>query len=336
MTRPAHANTDTDTGTADRTGVGHGSDDGRIHAAIEAGGTKWVCALADAEGRLFARHRFATRDPDSTLAEAADWLQATTAAHAGAGARPAGLGIASFGPIELDPASPRHGRLLRTPKSGWSDADLLAPFRIRFPGMPLALDTDVNAAALAEAAAFAHSEGRTPRSLVYVTVGTGIGGGVVVDGRPLHGLLHPELGHLHPRRHADDVDADGAPFAGICPYHGDCLEGLASGPALRARLGHGLDAAAPDHPAWAVQADYLGQFCAQIALALSPERIVLGGGVMQQTRLLPLLRTRTRHWLGGYLDRDQTGSGIDRWIVAPACGEDSGLLGALQLARQAR
>ena len=326
MTRPVLADTD----TADRAATGGGT----VYAAIEAGGTKWVCALADGDGRLLARHRFATRDPDPTLAEAADWLQAATA-QAGTDARPAGLGIASFGPLELDPASPRHGRLLRTPKPGWSDADLLAPFRARFPGMPLALDTDVNAAALAEAAAFARSEGRTPRSLVYVTVGTGIGGGVVVDGRPLHGLLHPELGHLHPRRHADDVDADGAPFAGICPYHGDCLEGLASGPALQARLGHGLDAAAPDHPAWAVQADYLGQLCAQIALALSPERIVLGGGVMQQTRLLPLLRARARHWLGGYLDRSQTESGIDRWIVAPACGEDSGLLGALQLARQA-
>ena len=336
------------------------ADGGPVYAAIESGGTKWICALADADGRILARTRFLTRDPASTLAEAANWLQAATAAHAGAGAMPAALGIASFGPLELDPTASRYGRLLRTPKPGWSDTDLLAPFRTRFPGMPLALDTDVNAAALAEAAAFAHHEGRAPRSLVYVTVGTGIGGGVVVDGRPLHGLLHPELGHLHPRRHADDLNQDGAPFAGICPYHGDCLEGLASGPALQARLGHGLDTAAPDHPVWAVQADYLGQFCAQIALALSPERIVLGGGVMQQSvpvqsvpmqslpvqslqmqsrllesRLMPLLRARTRHWLGGYLDRAQTEHGIDQWIVLPACGEDSGLLGALQLARGA-
>lgn len=313
----------------------HPTGDGAVYAGIEAGGTKWVCALATADGRVLARTRFATRDPASTLAEAVDWLQAAIATQAGIGVVPAGLGIASFGPLELDPVSSRFGRLLRTPKPGWSDADLLASFRLRFPSMPLALDTDVNAAALAEAAAFAQSEGRTPRSLVYVTVGTGIGGGVVVDGRPLHGLLHPELGHLHPRRHAEDLDARGAPFAGICPYHGDCLEGLASGPALQAKLGHGLDAAAPEHPAWAVQADYLGQFCAQIALALSPERIVLGGGVMQQQRLLPLVRGRTRHWLGGYLDRPQTEGGIAGWIVPPACGDDSGLLGALHLARQA-
>ena len=300
-------------------------------AAIEAGGTKWVCALGDASGQLFARHRFPTRSPQETLAEAVAWLRGAADAHG----MPQALGMASFGPLELAPAAPYYGRLLRTPKPDWSGSDLLAPFRAAFPALRLALDTDVNAAALAEAEAFARQEGRTPRSLVYLTVGTGIGGGVVVEGRPLHGLLHPELGHLHPRRHADDLDAGGTPFAGICPYHGDCLEGLASGPALHARLGHGLDAAAPDHTIWAVQADYLGQCCAQIALALSPERIVIGGGVMQQARLFPLLRARTRHWLGGYLDRAQADDGIDAWIVPPALGQDSGLRGALRLATMA-
>lgn len=300
-------------------------------AAIEAGGTKWVCALGDASGQLFARTRFATRDPATTLAEALGWLQAAADTHG----MPQALGIASFGPLELDSESPHHGCLLRTPKPGWGDANLFAPFRARFPGLRLALDTDVNAAALAEAAAFAQAEGRTPRSLVYVTVGTGIGGGVVIDGRPLHGLLHPELGHLYPRRHPHDLDADGQPFAGVCPYHCDCLEGLASGPALQARFGHGIDDVDPAHPVWTVEADYLGQLCAQIALTLSPERIVLGGGVMRQRHLYALLRERTRHWLGGYLDRKQTAEGIDAWIAPPACGEDSGLQGALLLAQQA-
>lgn len=290
-----------------------------VFAAIEAGGTKFVCAIGQADGQLRERVRIATRDPDGTLGEVLDWLAAASARHGAPGA----IGIGSFGPIDLDPRSPTHGCFLRTPKSGWSGVDLAGAFAAR-SAAPVALDTDVNAAALAECA---WGAGRGLDHLAYVTVGTGIGVGVVVRGRPLHGLLHPELGHLRPRRPPQD-----ATFAGVCPFHGDCFEGVASGPSIVARLGRELGDADADDPIWGVEADYLGQLCAQIALALSPQRIVLGGGVMQHARLLPPLRARLRHWLGGYLARAQVEDGLDEYVVAPGLGGDSGVLGALALA----
>ena len=290
-----------------------------LFAAIEAGGTKFVCALGTAEGELLDVVRIATRDPAATLAEALDYFGNAARKFSA----PQALGIASFGPLELEPRSPRYGRFLRTPKAGWSDFDLVTPFAQRL-GVPVALDTDVNAAALAECA---WGAGRGLDSLVYVTVGTGIGGGVVANGRALHGLLHPEIGHLRPRRHVDDRD-----FGGVCPYHGDCFEGVASGPALVARLGGELGDAPDTHPVWAIEADYLGQLCAQLTLAVSPQRIVLGGGVMQHARLFPALRARAQHWLGGYVARTQVEEDIDAYIVMPGLGERSGILGALRLA----
>jgi fructokinase len=297
--------------------------DAPLYAAIEAGGTKFVCALGTADGVLIERIRIPTRDPNSTLAEALDFFRAATERHG----RPRALGIASFGPLELDSRSSQYGRLLRTPKLAWQDTDLLTPFRTL--EIPIALDTDVNAAALAEAAwgAGRDENGNMLDCVVYVTVGTGIGGGAVLHGRTLHGLLHPELGHLHPRRHPDDLH-----FAGVCPYHGDCLEGLANGPSIVARLGHELGNASPNHPIWAIEADYLGQLCAQLVLMLSPQRIVLGGGVMQHTRLFSPIRERTRHWLGGYIARSEVEDGIDRYIVPPGLDDRSGILGALRLA----
>jgi fructokinase len=294
-----------------------------VYAAIEAGGTKFVCALAHADGTLLERTRFSTGDPHSTLAEARAFFDAASARHG----KPQALGIASFGPLELDPTSSHYGRLLRTPKPGWHDADLRAPFTSM--GIPIALDTDVNAAALAEAAwgAGRRPDGTSLDTLVYVTVGTGIGGGASIHGRSLRGLLHPELGHIHPRRHPDDLD-----FAGLCPHHRDCLEGLANGPAIVARLDHELANASADHPIWDIEADYLGQLCAQLALTLSPQRIVLGGGVMQHDRLFPAIRARTQHWLGGYLARREVEDGIDTYIVPPGLGDRSGILGALRLA----
>jgi fructokinase len=294
-----------------------------IYAAIEAGGTKFVCALGRADGTLLERVRFPTRDPDSTLAEASAFFDAAAQRHGALRA----LGIASFGPLELDPQAARYGRLLRTPKPGWHDVDLLAPFAgLR---LPIALDTDVNAAALAESVwgAGRGPDGAPLECMVYVTVGTGIGGGVVVHGRTLRGLMHPELGHVPPRRHPDDLG-----FAGVCPHHGDCLEGLASGPAIVARLGHELGNASQHHPIWDIEADYLGQLCAQLALTVSPQRIVLGGGVMQHARLFAPIRARTRHWLGGYLARHAVEDGIDGYIVAPGLDDRSGILGALLLA----
>jgi fructokinase len=201
-------------------------------------------------------------------------------------------------------------------------ADLAREFRC-----PIGFDTDVNAAALAE-----HRWGaaRDVGNLVYLTVGTGIGGGVIVDGVPIHGLMHPEIGHIHPRRHPLD---DG--FEGVCPFHGDCLEGLASGPAVLARSGAPLQQLDEAHPQWTIEADYLGQLCAQLVLTVSPQRIVMGGGVMSQARLLPLVRKRLLHWLGGYVDRSEILCDIDRYVVAPQLGDDAGVCGALVLAMDA-
>ncbi len=293
------------------------------YAAIEAGGTKFVCAIGSADGTLIERVRFATRDPDSTLAEARAFFEAAGQRHG----VPRALGIASFGPLELDPHAPRYGRLLRTPKPGWHDADLIAPFA--HLDIPVALDTDVNAAALAESVwgAGRRADGTSLDTIVYVTVGTGIGGGAVVHGRTLHGLMHPEMGHLYPRRHPDDIG-----FAGTCPYHGDCFEGLANGPAIVARLGHELGHASVDHPIWTIEADYLGQLCAQLTLAVSPQRIILGGGVMQHARLFATIRAHAQHWLGGYIARPQLEDGIDDFIAPPGLDDRSGILGALLLA----
>ena len=292
-----------------------------LYAAIEAGGTKFVCAIGTADGRLLESTRFATRAPAETLGAALDFFLDAGPRHG----RLRALGIASFGPLELDPRAPAYGRLLRTPKLAWRDADLRAPFAAL--DIPIALDTDVNAAALAENI---WGAGRGLESLAYVTVGTGIGGGIVVHGRSLRGLLHPEVGHIHPRRHPQDTG-----FDGVCPHHGDCLEGLASGPAIVARLGHELRAAAPDHPIWALEADYLGQLCAQLALTVSPQRIVLGGGVMQHAHLFAPIRERTRHWLGDYLARDAVEREIADYIVPPGLDDRSGILGALRLATMA-
>jgi fructokinase len=185
-------------------------------------------------------------------------------------------------------------------------------------------DTDVNAAALAE---HRWGTGRGTTNLVYLTVGTGIGGGVLVDGAPLHGLMHPEIGHIYPRRHPLE-----ASFPGVCPFHGDCLEGLASGPAILARCGADLSCLDATHAQWEMQADYLGQLCAQLVLTLSPQRIIMGGGVMAQERLFPLIRQRMLHWLGGYVDRSEILADIHHYVVPPALGTRAGVLGGISLA----
>jgi fructokinase len=289
-----------------------------LYGAIEAGGSKFVCAIADATGRIHAQTRFPTQDPAGTLANALEFLRQ--------GRRTLGalasVGIGSFGPIVLERGSPRYGFLGGTPKAGWSHTDIVGPVAREFS--PVGFDTDVNAAALAE-----HRWGaaRDAGNVVYVTVGTGIGGGVLVDGAPLHGLMHPEIGHIYPRRHPLDRG-----FEGICPFHRDCLEGLASGPAILARSGAEIQTLEASHPQWELEADYLGQLCAHLVLTVSPQRIIMGGGVMSQERLMPLIRRRLAHWLGGYIDRPEILAHIDHYVVTPALGAQAGVLGALALA----
>jgi fructokinase len=293
------------------------SRESRLFGAVEAGGTKFVCAIGDENGTLHSETRFSTTEPRATLLKVREFLQD------GGAARLSAIGLACFGPVVLDRRSANYGFIGKTPKAGWSHIDMVGALARDF-SCPVGFDTDVTGAALAEQR---WGAGRGIQNLVYLTVGTGIGGGVLVEGVPVHGLMHPEIGHIHPRRNALDGD-----FAGVCPFHGDCLEGLASGPAILARTGSELQQLHASHAQWELQADYLGQLCAQLVLTVSPQRIIMGGGVMQQERLFPLLRARMLHWLGGYIERSEIVSDIDRYVVPAALGARAGVLGALRLA----
>ncbi len=291
-----------------------------IFGAIEAGGTKFVCAVGSSGGGSLRTTTIPTRDPDATFADVEAFFRSA------ADLEPlAGLGIASFGPVGVAPGLPHYGRILATPKPGWEGTDIIARAH-KFLDVPIGLDTDVNAAALAEVAAI----GGGLRDLAYVTVGTGIGVGLVSAGRTVHGIGHPEAGHIPVRRHPDHGD-----FAGLCPFHGDCLEGLAAGPAVAAAWDLTPSHVPHDHPFWDVEASYLAQLCATLFLTAGPERIVLGGGVMKQERLLPLIRARTLELLGGYVHALRTIEDMERTIVSPACSEPPGLVGAFLLAEEA-
>ncbi len=279
---------------------------------IEAGGTKFVLAVGPSPDRITARHTIPTRDPATTLAEAAEWL-------AGQGAITA-LGIGSFGPVDLDRTSPRWGFITNTPKQGWADCDI-AGYLAGTLCVPVGFDTDVNAAAMAEYAA-SDAEGA---SLAYLTIGTGIGGGLVVEGKPVHGIAHPEMGHIYPRRHPDDIA-----FAGICPQHGDCLEGLASGPAIIARWGVSLSQLPTDHPGHAIIADYIAQACHTLFATIAVGEVVIGGGVANTPGLIERVAERARELDGGYFP-----GGTRHRIIRPRLGSDAGITGALMLAESA-
>jgi len=289
-----------------------------LYGAIEAGGTKFVCAVAREPQTLLAQTRIATTVPAATLDAALAFFAQQEQIHG----KIAGIGIASFGPVDLRKQSARFGYILDTPKALWSQTDLVSPFAQHFH-CPVSIDTDVNAAALAEARLGA---GRGCDTLVYVTVGTGIGGGIFTHGHTHKGALHPELGHIRVRRHPDDQD-----FKGTCPFHGDCLEGLASGPAIQARYGAALDMLPAGHPAFAVIGDYLGQLAATLILLLAPQRILFGGGVMQQAALFPLLRVTTARLLNGYAGLGER-TWLDQSVLPPALGADAGIVGAMLLA----
>ena len=283
---------------------------GASFAAIEAGGTKFALAVGEDPTRISATHTIPTRSPTETLGEAREWFESQGSLKA--------MGIASFGPVELDRASAEWGHILKTPKPGWSNCDLAGYFERAF-SIPVIFDTDVNGAALGE---YLHGAGKGACSLTYVTIGTGIGGGTIIDGRVLHGAGHPELGHAYPRRGANDRD-----FAGVCPFHGDCLEGLASGPAISARWGATLSDLPQDHEAHETVAGYLAQMCHGIFAAVAVETIILGGGVMNTPGLLDRIVRRARDIDRGYFPaRDR------QRIVKPALAGRSGLVGSMALA----
>lgn len=289
-------------------------------AAIEGGGTKFLCALGRTDA-VATSAEIPTRGPAETLAQIEAFFASAIAEHG----QPAALGVATFGPIGLDHACEDYGRYGVTPKPGWEGFDLLGALAGFLP-CRAAIGTDVNAAALAEASLGA-ARGCDP--VVYVTVGTGVGVGVIVDGKPVHGLGHPEGGHIFPRHHP----AHGR-FGGVCAIHGDCLEGLASGPAIAAHWGVPAADLPAGHPAWDVEADYLGQLCANLILMLSPQRIVLGGGVMTQSHLYPPIRAYTLRWLGGYISRLVDDPSMIERLITPSGCTRPGLTGAFLLAER--
>ena len=295
--------------------------DAPLFGGIEGGGTKFVCVIGRGPGDVVAEARIPTTTPQATLSETVEFFR-TESARAGT---LAAIGVGCFGPVDLHEDSPTWGYITTTPKPGWERTDVAGRLK-RDLGVPVVFDTDVNAAALGEAR---WGAARGLDSFVYLTVGTGIGGGGLLGGRPMHGLVHPEMGHmLLPRDRAAD------PFPGMCPFHGDCLEGLASGPALLARWGQPAEGLPEDHPAWPLEAHYLALAVVNFVCTLSPQRIILGGGVMDQRHLFPLIRREVVALLNGYLRAGEILDAIDSYIVPPGLGNRSGRLGALAMAEQ--
>ncbi len=291
----------------------------RLYGGIEAGGTKFICAVSSGPGGTVNETRIETTTPDETLGQVIEFF------------RPAvedktidTFGVACFGPVDLDPRSSTYGYITSTPKPGWRNTDVAGRLR-RELGTKIAFDMDVNAAALGE---FIWGAGQNADPVLYVTIGTGIGGGFFHGGHTLVGLVNLEMGHIRlPRDPARD------PFPGACPFHGDCFEGLASGPALAKRLGEPADQLPDDHPVWKLEAHYIALAVQDFILTLSPRKVILGGGIMQRQFLFPLIRSEVQQLLNGYVDHPMILEHIDQYIVPPGLGNQSGVLGAIALAK---
>ena len=290
-----------------------------MFGAIEAGGSKFVCGVGNGPEDL-KTIQIPTTSPEETTASCIEFLQQR------AGGELQAVGIGSFGPIDLHRGSSTFGQITTTPKAGWQNYDLAGAVRAALH-VPVSFDTDVNAAALGEAR-WGATQGLS--DFIYVTVGTGIGGGAMVDGRVLHGLVHPEMGHI---RVPHDWQKD--PYRGCCSFHGDCLEGLASGPAMQARWGVPARDLPGGHPGWSLEAHYLALALVNWVCTLSPQRVVLGGGVMQHWPLFEMIRKDFARLLNGYIRAGELTARLSQYVVPPQLGDRSGILGALVLAQQA-
>jgi fructokinase len=295
---------------------------GLLLGAIEGGGTKIECALGYSHDRVLERRTVNTGDPAATLTRVIDFFLQAQEAHGTLQA----LGVGFFGPLQLCREQPGYGRLLDTPKRGWSGTDLLGTLSQQIP-VPIGIDTDVAAAALAE---WKLGAGRGAGSVAYVTVGTGIGVGFAPDILGSSRLAHPEGGHLPVRRAPGDDH-----FPGVCPFHGACLEGLASGSAIRARWGRQLQSLPADHEAWRTVGFYLGQLASTIALLVPVQRIIFGGGVMSAGPLLPHIRATLRDRLNGYIMALRDATALEGYVSAAQLGADAGLAGAFEVAAAA-
>ncbi len=292
-----------------------------LFGGIEGGGTKFVCAIGDEKGAILSEERFPTTTPEETLTRTITFFQQQTAVFGPI----VSLGVACFGPLDPHPGSPTYGHILPTPKPGWTNADVVGRLQTAL-GLPIGFDTDVNGAALGE---WHWGAAKGLETFIYFTIGTGIGGGAMVEGKLLHGLLHPEMGHI-PLPHDSQKD----PFEGNCPFHKDCFEGLACGPAMEKRWGQRAETLPPDHPAWELEAHYIALAMQSFICSLSPQKIILGGGVSQQPQLLPLVRQKTLALLNGYVQSDAILQHIDSYIVHSELGSSAGVAGAIALAQR--
>ncbi len=286
-----------------------------MFGALEAGGTKMVCAIGEENGKILEQVSIPTRMPGETMPEIIRYFKDKDIKA---------LGVASFGPVDPDPASPTYGYITSTPKPGWHMYDLLGALRKEFP-IPMGFDTDVNGSLLGEVT-FGASKGIS--DAVYITIGTGVGMGILSGGQLVHGMLHPEAGHYRMIRHPKDR------FEGRCPYHKACLEGMASGPAINDRWGVSAKELGDRDEVWEMEGYYLAQACMNLILTVSPKRIILGGGVMHQEKLFPIIREKTAEMLNGYVKTKEL-EDMEHYIVPASLNDDQGIMGCIKLAADA-
>ena len=283
--------------------------------ALEAGGTKMVCAIGDENGKIFEQVSIPTETPEITMPKLVEYFKEKNVDA---------LGIACFGPIELDKKADNYGYITTSSKLAWRNFDVVGSFAKEL-GCPIGFDTDVNGSVLGEVT---FGQGKGKNCVMYLTIGTGIGAGIYIDGKLLHGMLHPEAGHVLIRRRSSD------PYEGKCPYHKDCLEGMAAGPAIEERWGKKAIELADKEEVWDLEADYIAQALTGYILTLSPEMIILGGGVMHQEQLFPLIREKVLEKLGGYVQAEEL-EHMEKYIVPASLHDDQGIMGCLELAKRA-
>jgi len=287
----------------------------KLYGGIEGGGTKFNCAVGDGPDNIVAEARFPTTTPDETIGQVCEFFTPYVS-------QLRGIGLGSFGPFEVDPTLPTYGYITTTPKPHWGNTNVLRMLQEALK-LPIVVDMDVVVAGLGEAK---WGASKNDSHSLYLTIGTGIGGGYIVDGRPMRGLTSLEMGHI---RIPHDRELD--PFQGACPYHGDCFEGLAAGPAVEARLGQRGETLPDDHPFWDMEAGYIASALVNFILSLAPQRIIIGGGVMQKSFMFPAVRKKVQGLLNNYIRHDMVLNKIDEYIVPPALGGRSGMLGAMAL-----
>jgi fructokinase len=284
---------------------------------IEAGGTKFVVAVGDDQGNIKNRESFPTTTPQETTQKIIEYFTKNPVDAVGLGA---------FGPIDPDPSSKTFGYITTTPKPGWANFNIVGELKKGLNNIPVGFDTDVNAACLGE---IKYGAAKGLDSALYLTIGTGVGGGAFVEGNLVHGLLHPEMGHMRLVKRSDDN------YEGHCPFHKGCLEGLTAGPAVGERWGKKGAEIPEDHEAWDLEGYYIGQACASFVLILSPKKIILGGGVMHKKNVLPAVHKYTKEFLNDYIQKDEVTKNIDSYIILPGLGDNAGIVGSIALAVEA-